>query len=724
MKLARSCQIFTAAVAALATLAPPVALAQPTVQPATPTQPATLIVRSIGAEPNAAVVKQVAAAQAIAITQGQFPGLVGKTPEDVATQLCGAKEDGYVDAAVAANLGKTPIVPGQPLGPEVYSAIWPACLKVAAPVTYTIRTHDWPTSIRLHFTGEFADGPGLVAYFAQSGAPYAARRSLQPGQQITLPYQTFDTPVLINRDKKAAFINDLKTAGGREIRITEATSSPGTIDLPFRGPYSAGAVQVTEADCVSDPPPAADGALPPKPYPYPAAAVANAWTWAAGTWANDVTIAIVDNGFLGVECQDGQCPARHGDDYVYSARFPGPVFAELGDYWDAGHYVGPSLAGIALSAVLYETSPTVTIDEISGHGTHVAGLALGGPDFVRHRGIFASDDHSRIKLAILAVANGTEALDPAVGTEFVGYMNDLKVANVVNMSLVIDATSPNAPIAAMRSAMIMQYKGSLFVVAAGNLSKDLNIKPQRWTPAVYGGDGGDANIMSVASVDADGKLSGFSNYGSHAVDIAAPGCRIPSWLDADSEAVPLSGTSQAAPLVSFTAALLKSSAGSRDALWLKNRIDYSGDLLADPTSRTRIFSQSQLNIPKTLMWRQDYVRYRKDGVETVLLGVVDTFSGMACDGQDDASFDNLKALKRDGDKFVLFATSGPNTALSVCSATLKATIRDAPNVLQFHAKFRVVGDQIAPLDKTELADPAIASPAIAAADLVEFIRAN
>jgi hypothetical protein len=130
-----------------------------------------------------------------------------------------------------------------------------------------------------------------------------------------------------------------------------------------------------------------------------------------------------------------------------------------------------------------------------------------------------------------------------------------------------------------------------------------------------------------------------------------------------------------------------------------------------------------LDIPKTLMWKQDYVRYLQDGVEITLLGAVDPFSGMACEGQSETNFSNLRALKRDGNKFVLFANSGPNTALNVCAAGLKTEVGDGTaNILQFHAQAKVVGDDIHPLDAADLANPAIAGPSITAGALQEFIR--
>jgi hypothetical protein len=66
---------------------------------------------------------------------------------------------------------------------------------------------------------------------------------------------------------------------------------------------------------------------------------------------------------------------------------------------------------------------------------------------------------------------------------------------------------------------IKNYNG-LFVAAAGN--EGMNIDSNQSYPSNFTS----SNILSVAAVDNQGNLAGFSNYGTRNVDVAAPGVNI------------------------------------------------------------------------------------------------------------------------------------------------------------------------------------------------------
>ncbi|MFC5457225.1 S8 family serine peptidase [Prosthecobacter fluviatilis] len=106
--------------------------------------------------------------------------------------------------------------------------------------------------------------------------------------------------------------------------------------------------------------------------------------------------------------------------------------------------------------------------------------------------------------------------------------------------------------AAELALMIHQNPDVLFVLAAGNDSEDNDAgypSPaylSRFFP----------NVITVASVSAENKLSDFSNYGTASVQVAAPGEKILSFLLAD-QAGFMSGTSMAAPAVAGLAARIR-----------------------------------------------------------------------------------------------------------------------------------------------------------------------
>jgi subtilisin family serine protease len=278
---------------------------------------------------------------------------------------------------------------------------------------------------------------------------------------------------------------------------------------------------------------------------------------------------------------------------------------------------------------------------------------------------------------------------------------------LVNLSIAFD--EPDAEDAFNK---LLQKEKTLFVAAAGNGHEDLN--EHRIYPASLGGKLR-PNFMTVASIDSTGRLSAFSNYGE-AVDIAAPGCKISSWLDAERPDVALSGSSQAAPLVTFAAALLLSKLQPISPRAVKNRLIYSGDLIQNPDSRKKVWSHVRLAIPKALFVHDDFLFVREGTGFGAYLGEIERFTGVTCAAKD-RDFDELRSLKRVSPNLVFVYTETAAGPVSVCEGKLADHTAADPNVpvtLTFHARAKLRGASIIDAGNQVLT--------VSAADVVELVR--
>ena len=232
-------------------------------------------------------------------------------------------------------------------------------------------------------------------------------------------------------------------------------------------------------------------------------------------------------------------------------------------------------------------------EKIRVHGTAVATLAAGGPDFwaisptfglninVNSRNIF-SEFTIRSDSSIIQI--DAEKLASAIGRSDV---------DIVNMSF---ASRDKSGFDWLEQQGLLAPAGPLLVVAAGNNGQNSQETGQRITssdmfPQAFVGtsDGRGQNILVVAAMDG-AALAGFSNYSPDLVDIAAPGCAVGTWQprrsgqEIDHEDVALSGTSFAAPIVSYVASLVHSLYPDKDGLTtfeLKSRLLASADLVPE-----------------------------------------------------------------------------------------------------------------------------------------------
>ncbi|MDP4183308.1 MAG: S8 family peptidase, partial [Bacillota bacterium] len=184
------------------------------------------------------------------------------------------------------------------------------------------------------------------------------------------------------------------------------------------------------------------------------------------------------------------------------------------------------------------------------HGTHVAGIIAAG---INNGGVVGVAPEVKI-VPLKFISGNTGYTSDAI--EAIEYCQKMNIS-IANCSWGGPDYNP-----CLKDAM--EKSGILFICAAGNSGKNIDNSP------VYPASYMLPNIITVSANDGKGQLASFSNFGAKA-DVSAPGLNILSALP-DNKYGYLSGTSMAAPFVTGTAALLKSSNESLSAADIKARI--------------------------------------------------------------------------------------------------------------------------------------------------------
>lgn len=193
----------------------------------------------------------------------------------------------------------------------------------------------------------------------------------------------------------------------------------------------------------------------------------------------------------------------------------------------------------------------------NGHGTAIAGVLAAADDNTGVVGI-ASD----IDIKLMPVKALDSEGESTMSTLIQGIVYaDNNGADICNCSW-----GGESGMADIFNNMIMEnvivQSDMLFVVAAGNESK--NIDRLTYTPASFSED----NLITVGSIEWDGSLSWFSNYGTKKVEMCAPGAAIYTTAVGGGYTCEW-GTSFSAPYVAGVAALAKAAAGNIDGKGLK-----------------------------------------------------------------------------------------------------------------------------------------------------------
>jgi len=180
-----------------------------------------------------------------------------------------------------------------------------------------------------------------------------------------------------------------------------------------------------------------------------------------------------------------------------------------------------------------------------GHGTHVTGIIAGTYNKqVGFTGIAP-------KVQILPVkyynkeANNKENQEATIKGLAYAVKNNVDIINY----------SSGGPAPDLEERAVLEEarkKGIIIVVAAGNEEENIDNGMDTYFPCNYDL----SNIICVGSVNRDGKVSQFSNYGKNSVDLFAPGNRIKSTIPHGKYGY-LSGSSQAAAFVTGAVSLMK-----------------------------------------------------------------------------------------------------------------------------------------------------------------------
>lgn len=220
--------------------------------------------------------------------------------------------------------------------------------------------------------------------------------------------------------------------------------------------------------------------------------------------------------------------------------------------------------------------PDKTPDDLSGHGTHVAGIIAARTN--NNEGIAGMCPQCKL-LNVKVLKNNEQGLQSVVaqGIAWAAKQN----IKVINLS--VSGDKPDGPF--LEDTINEAWdSGVVVVVAAGN-----NGTSEKTYPAAYD------NAIAVAATTKDDKIASFSNFGADWVDVAAPGDNIYSTLPPNAtrnkgsaEYGYMKGTSMAAPLVSATAALVIAKDPNLTPSQVRNKLEQTAENVGNKVKFGRI----------------------------------------------------------------------------------------------------------------------------------------
>ena len=221
-------------------------------------------------------------------------------------------------------------------------------------------------------------------------------------------------------------------------------------------------------------------------------------------------------------------------------------------------------------------------EDDNGHGTHVSGIVAGrGNNDV---GVSGTCWSSKLLAVKFMNSKGKGSTSDAIAGIDYAVKQGFKIINC--------SFGSSSKSSSLHDAVdYAQNHNTLLVVAAGNDGENIDKHPLY--PASYS----DSNILAVAASTSEDGLADFSNFGSAAVDVAAPGDNIYSTYLGGGYRT-LSGTSMAAPYVAGVAALLRKQ--QSDATYGNLRYAIRHKVDKPPALNGKVAYDGRLNAEKAL----------------------------------------------------------------------------------------------------------------------------
>jgi subtilisin family serine protease len=260
--------------------------------------------------------------------------------------------------------------------------------------------------------------------------------------------------------------------------------------------------------------------------------------------------------------------------------------------WSNPGGIGGCSAGTHGYSVLKHNCEPMDDDTVyGGHGTHVAGImGAVGNNGVGVAGMNWQTSILPVKWLGSSAWGETSGLIEALQWLVAAKQAGINV-RVVNDSATFRGTEYSQALS--DEIDTLGANNILFVTAAGNTGENNDELAQRRYPCGYDRP----NEICVTASNNSDQLPGWANYGSHTVDLAAPGVSIYSTLRNGTYGY-LSGGSMASPQVAGAAALILSVEPSLSATALKADILENVDKL--PSLSGRVITGGRLNVCRAL----------------------------------------------------------------------------------------------------------------------------